>query len=114
MITQVLPDVFYKKSDYRQAICLIIEKKATSLILTFTKKYGIKLEETYLLKDNNNTEINDQKNSYKFGKCKIGNSQVLKTESEKEFILHDLAHLKKVKQYSNEENILLISFSEVI
>lgn len=99
-LEQILPDVFYEDIKLKEAVCVKISKKKTGLVIDFLKQNNLNNDKIYLKNENKTIE-----SDYKVGTF---------TNKTEEYINFDISFIKRVKPLDNENNLILIGFTEVI
>jgi hypothetical protein len=105
-IKQILPDIFFKEIELREAICAVIEKNKTRLVVEYLKEQGLSGKIVYI----KNTNENKNEDDYSFGK--FNNAKNLTDDGK--FYKIDLSFLKLIKPSSDNKNIVFVSFIDVL
>ena len=100
-IEQILPDYITSDIQLKTGLCIKVQKKDTSSLLSKLKKNNLVLDKIYL-KDINYHHKNIDKEYQK--------PTIIKEISKYEE--YDGTFFKRVKQYNNKENLVLISFKD--
>jgi hypothetical protein len=105
-IEQILPDLFNKVIELRDAITCIVDKNKTGGVIDYLKKNNLSEKVIYL------KHIQDeQKTDDYFGYGKYNNTKNL--TDDREYYKQDISFLKMVKCIDNNKNNILISFIDV-
>ena len=101
IIKQILPYYITAKIPTKIGICILVDKKLTNKIINILKQKNLSLEKVYL-KDN--YFINEKLEDYQ--------KKSLNNNSNNGFEIYDCSFLKRVKNFNNSQNLILISYKE--
>lgn len=100
-IEQILPDYITGEIILKKCLCVKVPKRETSKILAHFKKNNLIIDKVYLQGINYHT-LNYSKDY----------QRPLKDNDNNDYQEYDGSFLKRVKNYSEKENLVLISFKE--
>ena len=100
-IEQILPDYITSDTLIKPALCIKVQKKDTSILLSKLKKNNLVLDKIYLKGINYHIKNIDKEYQKP--------TNIIKDESS-EFKEYEGTFLKRVKKYNGTENLVLVSF----